>query len=248
MACIEEQSAYPGKRLGMEDTTLTLEQVEHMLPAPRTISSVRIREFDDTTANPEPIVQDEEEADQLLEEFLSPSKLRSLTGFSNLDQVEYLEMRVDTRENSLGNFGALLPNLTELKLSYSLIATVRDLGTSLTNLRTLWLARSGLSDLDGISSVSSLKELYLAFNHIEDVSPVSMLDQLEILDLEGNNVSDLARWRTLSKGKKERQDLNVFNKLHVILATFFTIKMVKMVKCRSWAEMARAGRRSQCSS
>lgn len=177
----------------MEDTTLTLEQVEHMLPAPRTISSVRIREFDDTTANPEPIVQDEEEADQLLEEFLSPSKLRSLTGFSNLDQVEYLEMRVDTRENSLGNFGALLPNLTELKLSYSLIATVRDLGTSLTNLRTLWLARSGLSDLDGISSVSSLKELYLAFNHIEDVSPVSMLDQLEILDLEGNNVSDITQ-------------------------------------------------------
>ena len=28
-----------------------------------------------------------------------------MTGFSNLDQVEYLEMRVDTRENSLGNFG-----------------------------------------------------------------------------------------------------------------------------------------------
>lgn len=35
----------------------------------------------------------------------------------------------------------------------------RDLGTSLTNLRTLWLSRSGLSDLDGISSVSSLKVL-----------------------------------------------------------------------------------------
>lgn len=102
-------------------------------------------------------------------------------------------MRVDTRENSLGNFGALLPNLSELKLSNSIIATVRDLGTSLTNLRTLWLARSGLSDLDGISSVSSLKELYLAFNHIEDVSPVSMLDQLEILDLEGNNVSDITQ-------------------------------------------------------
>ena len=69
-------------RLGMEDTTLTLEQVEHMLPAPRTISSVRIREFDDTTANPEPIVQDEEEADQLLEEFLSPSKLVSTCNHS----------------------------------------------------------------------------------------------------------------------------------------------------------------------
>lgn len=30
---------------------------------------------------------------------------RSLTGFKNLDEVEYLEMKVDTRENSLGNFG-----------------------------------------------------------------------------------------------------------------------------------------------
>ncbi|KAL9956013.1 hypothetical protein ACROYT_G037430 [Oculina patagonica] len=189
---MEEKLAYPGKSLGMEDTTLTLEQIERIPPAPKEISSVRIREFDDSTANPEPIAQDEE-ADQLLEEFLSPSKLRSLTGFKNLDEVEYLEMKVDTRENSLGNFGALLPNLTELKLSNSIIATVRDLGTSLTNLRTLWLSRSGLSDLDGISSVSSLKELYLAFNHIEDVSPVSMLDQLEILDLEGNNVSDITQ-------------------------------------------------------
>ncbi|KAJ7360064.1 Leucine-rich repeat-containing protein 56 [Desmophyllum pertusum] len=192
MACMEEKLAYPGKSLGMEDNTLTLEQIERLLPAPREISSVRIREFDDSTANPEPIAQDEE-ADQLLEEFLSPSKLRSLTGFKNLDEVEYLEMKVDTRENSLGNFGALLPSLVELKISNSIIATVRDLGTSLTNLRTLWLSRSGLSDLDGISSVSSLKELYLAFNHIEDVSPVSMLDQLEILDLEGNNVSDITQ-------------------------------------------------------
>ena len=58
----------------MEDTTLTLEQIEHVPQMPREFSSVRIREFDDSTANPEPIAQDEE-ADQLLEEFLSPSKL-----------------------------------------------------------------------------------------------------------------------------------------------------------------------------
>jgi len=60
--------------VGMEDTTLTLEQIEHVPQIPREFSSVRIREFDDSTANPEPIAQDEE-ADQLLEEFLSPSKL-----------------------------------------------------------------------------------------------------------------------------------------------------------------------------
>ena len=38
---------------------------------------------------------------------------RSLTGFANLEEVEYLEMRVDTRENSLGNFGKF-----SIKLSY----------------------------------------------------------------------------------------------------------------------------------
>lgn len=68
----------------MEDTALTLEQIEHVPQAPREFSSVRIREFDDSTANPEPIAQDEE-ADQLLEEFLSPSKL---VGFGNTDFIK----------------------------------------------------------------------------------------------------------------------------------------------------------------
>ena len=38
-----------------------------------------------------------------------------------------------------------------------LIWLIRDLGTSLTSLRTLWMSRCGLIELDGISSVSSLK-------------------------------------------------------------------------------------------
>ena len=33
----------------------------------------------------------------------------------------------------------------------------RDLGTSLNNLQTLWMAKCGLADLDGISSLCSLK-------------------------------------------------------------------------------------------
>ena len=56
---------------------MTLEQVEHIPTIPRELSSVRIREFDESTANPEPIVQDDE-ADHLLEEFLSPAKLVSV--------------------------------------------------------------------------------------------------------------------------------------------------------------------------
>ncbi|XP_075784384.1 leucine-rich repeat-containing protein 56 isoform X2 [Pelodiscus sinensis] len=100
-------------------------------------------------------------------------------------------MRVDTRENSLGNFGTYLPNLRQLKLNHSLLVSVRDLGTSLSHLQVLWMARCGLTDLDGISSCSSLKELYIAYNNISDLSQVSLLDHLEILDLEGNNIEDI---------------------------------------------------------
>ena len=44
------------------------------LPVQSSFSGVKIREFDDSTANPEPIKQ-EEDTDQLLEEFLSANKL-----------------------------------------------------------------------------------------------------------------------------------------------------------------------------
>ncbi|EDO49180.1 predicted protein [Nematostella vectensis] len=160
---------------------------------PKVNSGVRIRELDDGYVNPEPIKHEEEEAEHLWEEFLSPAKLKSLAGVRNLEDITQLEMNVNTRENSLGNFGSMLPNLNKLKLSNSIISTVRDLGTCLTNLRMLWMCRCSLSDLDGISSLSSLAELYLAFNDISDVSPVSMLDNLQVLDLEGNLVDEIAQ-------------------------------------------------------
>ena len=53
--------------------------------------------------------------------------------------------------------GAMLPNLKQLKLNDSLIASVRDLGTALDHLSVLWMAKCCLSDLDGLSSMSSLQ-------------------------------------------------------------------------------------------
>jgi Leucine-rich repeat (LRR) protein len=61
----------------------------------------------------------------------------------------------------------------------------RDLGTSLVNLKVLWLSRSGLTDLDGIPTLSNLEELYLAYNEINDLSSLSLLDNIKCLDLEG---------------------------------------------------------------
>lgn len=106
-------------------------------------------------------------------------------------------MCVDTRKNSLGNFGMHLPNLIQLKLNHSCLGSLRDLGTSLGQLQVLWLARCGLTDLDGIGSFLALKELYVSYNNISDLSPLCLLEQLEVLDLEGNNVEDLGQMRYL---------------------------------------------------
>ncbi|XP_074660110.1 uncharacterized protein LOC141912680 isoform X2 [Tubulanus polymorphus] len=152
---------------------------------------VQIRSFEDSHVNPEPITL--EDTDILLEEYLSPRKLRALTGVDDLDQVKYLEMKVDTSETSLGNFGALLTNLVQLKVSNSIIASVRDLGSCLDNLKVLWMARCALQELDGLSSMYSLRELYLAYNEISDLSPISMLEHIKILDLEGNNVEEFSQ-------------------------------------------------------
>ncbi|XP_064570685.1 leucine-rich repeat-containing protein 56 isoform X1 [Zonotrichia leucophrys gambelii] len=142
-------------------------------------------------SNPNPSLLIKDDGELLMDEHLSPRKLKILAGVDDLQQVKALEMRVDTREISLGNFGVHLPNLRELKLNNSLLVSVRDLGTSLSRLRVLWMARCGLSDLDGISSFSSLKELYIAYNNISDLSQLTWLDHLEVLDLEGNNIEDI---------------------------------------------------------
>uniref|UniRef100_A0A672TKK5 Leucine rich repeat containing 56 n=2 Tax=Strigops habroptila TaxID=2489341 RepID=A0A672TKK5_STRHB len=106
-------------------------------------------------------------------------------------------MRVDTTENSLGNFGAYLPNLRELKLNNSLLVSVRDLGTTLSHLYILWMTHCGLPDLDGISSCNSLRELYIAYNNISELSQLPWLDHLEVLDLEGNNIEDINQMQYL---------------------------------------------------
>uniref|UniRef100_A0ABI7W5C1 Leucine rich repeat containing 56 n=1 Tax=Felis catus TaxID=9685 RepID=A0ABI7W5C1_FELCA len=122
---------------------------------------------------------------------------RALAQVDDLRLVGMLEMCVSTRESSLGNFGVHLPNLSQLKLNGSRLGSVRDLGTSLGRLRVLWLARCGLTDLDGIGCFPALKELYVSYNNISDLSPLCLLEQLEVLDLEGNSVEVLEQVRYL---------------------------------------------------
>ncbi|UJR37965.1 hypothetical protein I4U23_030649 [Adineta vaga] len=150
---------------------------------------IHITEQKDYRVNPEPLVL--QEADFLLEEFLSPTKLRALTGTDDLANIRELEMIVDTSDTSLGNFGVYLQKLVQLKLSNSVIPRVRDLGTSLSHVRILWMARCCLNDLDGITSLQSLEELYVAYNEIADLSALSMLENLRLLDLESNLIDDI---------------------------------------------------------
>ncbi|KAM7087085.1 leucine-rich repeat-containing protein 56 isoform 1-T2 [Molossus nigricans] len=167
------------------------------------VASVQVRELSwQGLHNPCPQSKDtgshgESHVKQLVEEYLSPARLQALAQVDDLRLVSMLEMCVDTREHSLGSFGVHLPNLSQLKLNDSRLGSVRDLGTSLGRLQVLWLARCGLTDLDGIGSFLALKELYVSYNHIADLSPLCLLDQLEVLDLEGNNVEDLGQVRYL---------------------------------------------------
>ncbi|KAK2867515.1 hypothetical protein Q8A67_025632 [Cirrhinus molitorella] len=151
--------------------------------------------------NPKPADADHEE---LIDQSLSPEKLKILSGSDDLQEVTSLEMCVDTRQDTLDNFGIYLPKLTQLKMNNSLISSVRDLGSGLSHLQVLNLARCGLTDLEGISALSSLKELYVAFNSISDLSPVSLLEDLELLDLEENEVEDLAQLWYLGRCVKLR--------------------------------------------
>ncbi|KAJ8249192.1 hypothetical protein GJAV_G00232150 [Gymnothorax javanicus] len=141
--------------------------------------------------NPTPAVY--EDSDHIIDLYLCPEKLKELTGVEDLGQVSALQLCVDTRENTLGNFGSYLPNLLHLKLNNSVIMSVRDLGTTLPHLQALWMSCCGLADLDGIPSFTCLKELYVAYNDIRDLSQVSLLEGLQVLDLEGNSVDDLTQ-------------------------------------------------------
>ncbi|XP_063728574.1 leucine-rich repeat-containing protein 56-like [Symsagittifera roscoffensis] len=152
--------------------------------------TVQVSNFQDQDKiNPRP--NEKTESEYLLEEFLSPWRLKEITGESNLEDASSLQMVVDTTENSLGNFGHYLPNLTQLDLSNSVLTSIRDLGSSLAKLEVLWLTKCQLVDLDGIPTFANLTELYLSYNHINNISDLSMMENLRTLDLEANDIDDI---------------------------------------------------------
>lgn len=81
------------------------------------------------------------------------------------------------------HLGTLMPLLSELRLERgSTLASFRDLGNALANLRVLWLSACGIRHLDGVGALTSLEELYLAFNDVEDLTSIALHDRLEVRD------------------------------------------------------------------
>ncbi|ORY47035.1 outer arm dynein light chain 1 [Rhizoclosmatium globosum] len=139
-----------------------------------------------------------EELAELMEGFLSPAKLKQISGCEDLSHVTSLVLKVDTRLTSISSIGKSLSSLQQLKLNNSFIPSIRDLGSGYHNLTILWMARCSLDDVDSISSLTQLQELYLANNKIQDISSIGMLEFLEILDLEGNCVDDVEQVEQLA--------------------------------------------------
>lgn len=134
-----------------------------------------------------PIIEDDE---NLFTREINEEALFQLCNISasELLNTSKVNLKVDLSYNSLQNLGILLPNLKELKVNGSRIGSLRDIGSSLTNLNVLWAARCSMQDLSGVMMFQKLTELYLSFNNIKDLYDIGFLESLQVLDLEGNEI------------------------------------------------------------
>lgn len=106
---------------------------------------------------------------------------QQVTGRQDLSRVTSLRISVDAGKQSVEVVGELLPSLQQLTLENSVLYSFRDLGTSLHSLQVLSVARSGITDLDGIGALTCLQQLYVQHNRIADISPLSMHEELQVV-------------------------------------------------------------------
>ena len=123
----------------------------------------------------------------LLSASITDEQLSVLAGTREFESVKFLQCAVDSEFVPLSCLGERLPALEQLKLNGSSLPSLRYLGTSMTQLRVLWLCRCGLQELDNLGALPQLQELYLAFNDISQLSPLTEADELQVLDLEANS-------------------------------------------------------------
>eukprot|EP01138_Halocafeteria_seosinensis_P013452 gb/GECG01013738.1/.p1 GENE.gb/GECG01013738.1/~~gb/GECG01013738.1/.p1 ORF type:complete len:717 (+),score=92.06 gb/GECG01013738.1/:1-2151(+) len=119
-------------------------------------------------------------------EAITPAILIQLTGVQDLEVVQKVQLGINTSDVSASALGEYLPNLRSLTLDGSVMSSIRDLGTKLRNLRFLFIANCGVTDLDGICALEALEELHAPYNRVSDAAPLALHDQLQVLDLRNN--------------------------------------------------------------
>ncbi|MCP4106716.1 MAG: GTP-binding protein [Desulfobacteraceae bacterium] len=89
------------------------------------------------------------------------------------------------------SFLKLLPNLTQLDLSYSQLSDISVL-KFLPNLTQLNLSGNQLSDISVLKFLSNLTQLDLSYNELTNISVLKFLPNLTQLDLSDNGISDIS--------------------------------------------------------
>lgn len=120
---------------------------------------------------------------------MTPERLQALAGVSDLGSCRSITLSVDTRVQSLGEIGALLPGLESLSLVDSRFS-FSDFTSSFSNLKALRVENCGLSSLSGLMCLESLESLFARGNRISDLSPFMESFNLCVVDLRENAVAD----------------------------------------------------------
>ena len=116
--------------------------------------------------------------------------LGTLSDFSSLAKLEYLDLSGSTFPAEELSVLANLPSLKTLKLSGCSLSTIAALEGA-KNLSVLDLSNNTLRNLDVLSNMTSLTELNLKHNAVTSLNALGGLSNLEKLDLSFNAIEDL---------------------------------------------------------
>ncbi len=136
-----------------------------------------------------------EKLPQLTSLSLNGSAVWNVAPLANLTQLKALSLRETAIDLS---FLASLTQLDTLDLSSTGVSDVSPLA-SLTQLETLDLSSTGVSDVSPLASLTQLQTLNLGSTGVSDVSPLASLTQLETLDLSSTGVSDVSPLASLTQ-------------------------------------------------
>lgn len=119
-------------------------------------------------------------------------------GDSATEEVRILKLKVIGRDVSLQHLPIYAPKLTKLTLDESILNSLRDLGSGLSNLKYLSVNNCGLTSLDGIMALLTMEEFHAAGNRLMDLSGCVSLNEVRRINGKGNRIQDITTVSLLS--------------------------------------------------